>query len=247
MKKTPHAFGVRLAGRVRACLVLAAVIASQACASDGLPLSSAPPGAAARADVEDTGASDEVRQLANWILDANNHRGLPFLIVDKKQAMVFAFDADGRVRGMAPVLLGVAVGDDSVPGIGERKLSTIQPHERTTPAGRFVAALDRNVHGVEILWVDYEAAISLHRVVAGKPQERRAQRLASPTPLDNRVSYGCINVPVAFFDQVVRPAFKGTNGIVYVLPETRSARAVFGSYDVAQRRREQAAVQPTAP
>ena len=50
----------------------------------------------------------------------------------------------------------------------------------------------------------------------------------SPTPLDNRISFGCINVPAAFFDRVIRPAFKGTNGIVYVLPETRAAREVFG-------------------
>jgi len=69
-------------------------------------------------------------------------------------------------------------------------------------------------------------------VIAGTPKERRAQRLASPSPDDNRVSYGCINVPVHFFDAVVKPAFTGTNGIVYVLPETRPARVVFGSYDV---------------
>jgi hypothetical protein len=33
-----------------------------------------------------------------------------------------------------------------------------------------------------------------------------------------------------FFENVVRPAFTKTNGIVYVLPETRSAREVFTSY-----------------
>ena len=111
-------------------------------------------------------------------------------------------------------------------------MSSIRPEERTTPAGRFVAALDRNAHGKEILWVDYDAAISMHPVVTSKPEERRAQRLATPTPLDNRISYGCINVPAKFFDNVVRPAFFGTNGIVYVLPETRPARDVFASYDV---------------
>lgn len=181
-------------------------------------------------------ASDEARQLVDWILDANDHRGLPFLVIDKKQAMVFAFHPDGRLRGMAPALLGMAVGDDSAPGIGQRKLSAILPGERTTPAGRFVAALDYNLHGVEILWVDYDAAISLHRVVKGTPNERRAARLASPSPLDNRVSYGCINVPARFFDDVVKPAFTGSNGIVYVLPETRTAQAVFGAYDLGQHR-----------
>ena len=65
--------------------------------------------------------------------------------------------------------------------------------------------------------------------------ERRAQRLATATPLDNRISYGCINIPVAFYDKVLHPAFAGTNGIVYVLPETKTAREVFASYDVEER------------
>ncbi|QBQ39602.1 hypothetical protein E1742_25080 [Pseudoduganella plicata] len=189
-------------------------------------------GPPARADFGNVTPSAEARQLADWIVDSDNHRRLPFIIVDKQYATAYAFHADGVLRGAAPVLLGLAIGDDSVPGIGERKLSAIRPEERTTPAGRFVAALDRNLHGTEILWVDYDAAISLHRVVTTAPKERRAERLASPTPLDNRVSYGCINVPRDFFDRVVGPAFKGTNGIVYVLPENRSAQEVFGSYDV---------------
>jgi hypothetical protein len=157
---------------------------------------------------------------------------MPFVIVDKTQAQVFVFDADGRLRGSAPALLGLARGDDAIPGIGNRALTSIRPEERTTPAGRFVAALDRNIHGMEILWVDYDNAISMHPVITTKPEERRAERLATATPLDNRISYGCINVPVKFFENVVHAAFTGTNGIVYVLPETRPAHTVFGSYEV---------------
>jgi hypothetical protein len=146
--------------------------------------------------------------------------------------MVYVFNADGRLRGAAPALLGLAHGDDSVPGIGKRKLATILPEERTTPAGRFVASLDRNLHGGEILWVDYENAISLHPVITTDPTEHRAQRLASPSPLDNRISYGCINVPVAFFHRVIHAAFARTNGVVYVLPEVRPVSEVFSNYDV---------------
>lgn len=188
-------------------------------------------------------ASQDARQVADWVVDSGDNRGIPFMIVDKKEAKVFVFHADGLLRGAAPALLGLALGDDSVPGIGNRKLSTILPDERTTPAGRFVAALDRNLHGGEILWVDYDAAISLHPVITTNPKEQRAQRLASPSVLDNRISYGCINVPAEFFKNVVSAAFKGTNGIVYVLPETRSSRQVFASYDVDERERSMAAGQ----
>ncbi len=196
-----------------------------------------------RANFELERASREARHVADWVVDSGDNRRLPFAIVDKKDAKVFVFDADGRIRGAAPALLGLSRGDDSVPGIGDRAMSSIRPEERTTPAGRFVASLDRNLHGDEILWVDYDGAVSMHRVVKGTLKDRRAERLATPTPLDNRISYGCINVPVKFFDNVVYPAFFGTNGIVYVLPETKSASKVFASYDVEERARAQTASQ----
>jgi hypothetical protein len=109
------------------------------------------------------------------------------------------------------------------------------PATRTTPGGRFVAALGMDTHGKDVVWVDYEAAVSIHRVINTKPKERRLQRLATPTPLDNRISYGCINVPVRFYEQVVKPAFTGRDGIVYVLPETRPVLEMFGAYDVETR------------
>lgn len=177
-------------------------------------------------------SSPESRKLAGWVMDSADNGKLPFIIIDKVNARVFVFDAQGQLRGASSALLGLAVGDDSVPGIGQRKLSSIRPAERTTPAGRFVASLDRDIHGKEVLWVDYDTAVSLHPVVKGTPKERRAERLASPSPLDKRISYGCINVPVGFYEKVVSSTFTGTNGIVYVLPETRSAQEVFGSYDV---------------
>jgi hypothetical protein len=190
-----------------------------------------------RANFKRERASHEARHVADWVVDSGDNRSLPFVIVDKTNAKVFVFYANGRLRGASSALLGQARGDDSVPGIGNRNIESIRPEERTTPAGRFVAALDRNLRGDDILWVDYDAAISMHRVITTRPEERRLQRLATPTPLDKRISYGCINVPAKFYDNVVRPAFTGTNGIVYVLPETRSAREVFGSYDVEERAR----------
>ncbi|MDB5866097.1 MAG: hypothetical protein JWO70_3903 [Betaproteobacteria bacterium] len=229
-----------------ACAPHAAV--AQDAAQGAAALSTGSPAIAAprhqRADFGRERASSDARHTADWVVDSGDNLRLPFIVVDKIEAKVFVFDGDGRLRGAAAALLGSARGDDSVPGIGDRELSTILPEERTTPAGRFVAALDRNLRGEEILWVDYETSISLHRVVRGKPTDRRKQRLATPTPLDNRISYGCINVPAKFYDTVVIPTFTGTSGIVYVLPETRSSREVFASYDVEERARLQMAVEP---
>ncbi|MEO5671416.1 MAG: hypothetical protein ABIR26_12045 [Ramlibacter sp.] len=217
--------------------VVCALLASPAMAAADPAAATATPEvtigpAVIRANFAQEVASADAQELANWVLATSNHGTLPFMIIDKVQAKVFVFDRKGQLLGTTTALIGLAIGDDSVPGIGNRPLSSIRPHERTTPAGRFVASLARDHKGEELLWVDYDTSVSLHPVVKGHPSERRAQRLASPSPKDHRITYGCINVPVKFYETVVNPTFTGTNGIVYILPETRSARQVFGSYDV---------------
>lgn len=182
--------------------------------------------AAERADFKGEQASGPAREVADWVVTSRDNHGLPFVIVDKIEARVFVFDGHGVSAGSAPALLGIGPGDDSAPGIGKRKLAAIPPAERTTPAGRFQASLGEDFEQ-DILWVDYATALSLHRVIVGKPSDRRHTRLVSPSPLDNRISFGCINVPARFYDQVVAPAFKGTVGMVYILPETKPLAAVF--------------------
>ncbi len=193
---------------------------------------SAATGSSMRADFGSEPASKDARFIADWVVHSGDNQGLTFAIVDKEQAKVFVFYPNGRLRGAAPVLIGLARGDDSVPGIGDRELSDMPPEVRTTPAGRFMASLGQNASGKEVLWVDYDAAISMHRVINTNPKERRPHRLQTPTPLDNRISYGCINAPIKFFDDVVSPAFSGSHGIVYVLPEVKPLRKVFAAYDV---------------
>jgi hypothetical protein len=171
-------------------------------------------------------ASGDVHRMADWVAASGDNRGLPFMIVDKRGAKVFLFDTHSRILGAAPALLGLGRGDDSVAGIGRRRLATMGRGERTTPAGRFEAALGYDLEQ-DVLWIDYDAALSLHRVIVGKPSDHRHERLASATPLDNRISYGCINVPASFYDRIVVPAFRGTVGIVYILPETRTLADVF--------------------
>ncbi len=183
-----------------------------------------------RADLKTVNMSQNARNFADWVLDAADNAGMPFIIIDKIDAAVFVFDPDGQLRGSAPALLGLARGDHSFPGIGDRHLSAIRPEERTTPAGRFVGSLGHNSDGSNVLWVDHGKAVSLHRVITDHPRERRLQRLATVTPKDNRISYGCINVPARFFDDVVRPVFAGTTGIIYVLPEDQPYSEVFESY-----------------
>ena len=198
------------------------------------PVQSEPPRMYRHADFGAESASADARSIADWIADSGDNQGLPFAIVDKVDARVFVFEPAARLIGASPALLGLARGDESVPGIGEKSLAQITPGERTTPAGRFVAEPGVNLKGERIVWVDYDAGLSMHAVRSHVSSERRLQRLASATPSDNRISYGCINVPRDFFRSVVAPAFEHTRGIVYVLPETQPARVVFGAYEVPE-------------
>jgi hypothetical protein len=219
LRSTP--VSLRVAAAV--CCALAAVPAPAALA--GAPV-------APHAEFGRAAASPDAHRLADWIVEAGDNAGRPFFIVDKRRARLYAFDAAGHLNGDAPVLLGLARGDETVPGIGDKKIADIKPEERTTPAGRFVAEFGQSSsRGEDVVWVDYDAAVSMHRVVTSNPKERRLQRLATPTAKDNRISYGCINLPKAFYETYVGPLVAQTRTIVYVLPETRPARQVFAFLD----------------
>ena len=170
----------------------------------------------------------DAAKLFDSVAHSGDNGKLPFMIIDKRRAHLWVFDRSGRLQGETPVLLGLARGDHTVPGIGDKKLAEISREERTTPAGRFLAEVGMNARGEDVVWVDYESGVSMHRVLTTNQKERRAHRLATPTAADNRVSYGCINVPHAFYENVVSATVRGGYSVVYVLPESRPLHSVFG-------------------
>ena len=174
-------------------------------------------------------ASNEVVAVAAWSIRSGDHGELPFAIVDKHAARVYVFGADGKLKGEAPVLIGQAVGDHAEPFKGDRELSSIPPPERTTPAGRFLAAWGNATKGRKVLWVDYPTAVSIHPLASVAEGEHREERMASPEPDDNRITFGCINVPPEFFETVIRPTFARA-GIFYVLPETKPLKQAFPGF-----------------
>ena len=184
---------------------------------------------AAETAADTASISGEAREVARWVTASGDNQARPYAIVDKKGARLLVFSRDGVLQGQSPILLGAARGDDSVPGIGERPMSAIRPEERTTPAGRFVSEPGVNTKGEDIVWVDYDAAVSMHRVRAVDPKQRRLERLASATVDDNRISYGCINIPAAFYDAQIKPVFGQAPAVVYVLPETRPVATLLQS------------------
>ena len=172
-------------------------------------------------------ASEEVKRVARWVIESADNAGLPYLLIDKVNAQVLAFNRAGQFQGATPALLGMARGDRLL-APNTATMAQMPPQVRITPAGRFVSRLAIDSHGKELLVLDYDASISLHAVVKGTPKEHRAERLQSTTAQDNRISFGCINVPATFYATVVSASFTGTKGVVYVLPETSPAGELFG-------------------
>jgi len=173
--------------------------------------------------------SDTVIELAGWVAATKDSQGYPFAVIDKAAAQILVFGGDGRLRGAAPGLFGSAIGDHSAPGVAGLALREIPGRDRTTPAGRFVGGFGPSIDAGRVLWVDYDSSVSMHPTATGVPAERRAERLASPSPDDNRVTHGCINVSPEFYEAVVRPTFE-RGGLFYILPDKASLAETFPEF-----------------
>jgi len=175
------------------------------------------------------GQSEAVTRLLLWIAESGDNQGIPFIVLDKLNAQIFVFDADGRSLGTAPALIGIARGDDAAPGVGNRSLASIPVEQRTTPAGRFIAKFGPARGHPPVLWIDYANAISLHPVVTANKKEHRLQRIKSASTEDHRISFGCINVPAQFYAEVVKSLFsdRKSKAVAYILPDTKPLTEVF--------------------
>jgi hypothetical protein len=184
------------------------------------------------ADFGEEAAPPDVVHVANWVSYTRDNKKKAFVLIDKKEAQLYVFDPRGKLRSRTPVLLGKAVGDDAAPGIGNKPMSKMTEDEKTTPAGRFLAAPGKNTKGEDIIWIDYDTAVSMHRLRKVSAEQKRAERMSTDDPSDNRISYGCVNVPAKFYDGVLKPTVVKQGAFVYVLPETRTPQKQFGSFDI---------------
>lgn len=198
------------------------------------PVLPAPAPASRLADFGAETPSPEALHVANWAVFTGDNKKKAIIMLDKKAARAYVFEPDGKLKASTPILLGASIRDENPPGIGDKPLAAVKPDEKVTAAGRYIAEPGINAAGEDVIWIDYNAALSMHRVRPLVKEERRLERLASQTIEDNRISFGCVNFPVAFYEGVLSPTVKTKGAVIYVLPETRTPQQVFGSYDVTQ-------------
>jgi hypothetical protein len=154
--------------------------------------------------------------------------GRPFAIVDKRQATLSVYAADGRLIGRTAALLGLTPGDAEPASARGKAPAALAMHERVTPAGRFEAIPGRNLSGERVVWFNYDANLAIHRLRPAAAAQRRPERLVSANAQDHRITLGCVVVDPAFFDDVVLPTLGNGPSLVYILPE-RDPRIAAGS------------------
>lgn len=148
--------------------------------------------------------TSEVRQLAQRAVFSQDHRGLPFLVVDKVRARLFAFDANGDLLASTPVLLGASHAD--------------APGSAATPAGRFEAYRPSQAPDGGLRWVSPNGELLLRGADSVLTPGRAMQRLASPQLEDRRISDGSLHVSPAFFQRYLA-GLRTQRSVAYVLPE----------------------------
>jgi len=210
-------------------LALSLACSDMAIAQEGPSIEAAPATEAVDMLPTGQGVSQTVIDLAGWIKATNDTVGYPFAVIDKANAQILVFDGNGKLRGAAPALFGIDQGDYSDPSVAKYALKDIPQGQRTTPAGRFIGGYGPSLDAGRVLWIDFDTAVSIHPTATGVKSERRPEPLASPSPEDNRITNGCINVDPDFYARVIKPTFE-KGGLFFVLPEVMDLAEVFPEF-----------------
>lgn len=92
--------------------------------------------------------------------------------------------------------------------------------DNITPAGSFpiTKMISWRLNEPMLVFIQGRSSVAaIHPLWMGNPDQKRIQRLKSPTPTDNRITGGCINVDATFFYTVLNHLPDGT--ILTILPE----------------------------
>lgn len=160
-------------------------------------------------------ARERFEEMAEW--------PEPYVLIDKPNATGYIIGADHRVQATFPVLLGRERGDQ--PNTVNVKIDSPSARGATTPAGMFRLSRERLT---EKDFEEYNDNIfrlegpgtggnSIHETWRGELTSRE-HALATPTPEDNRVSWGCVNISKGVFETHVKQLPSGT--VVWITPET---------------------------
>ena len=152
------------------------------------------------------------------IVGQNDNQGKQFIVADKQAGTLTMYTASGQQITSTPALFGKTEGDSvSSKNTPSGRFEAKQANVRTEGYGGSAQVLTQNGQNLQLGGSSY----AIHRVYTKYASENRQGRLDTPTATDNRISLGCINVPVDFYDTYLN---SDQDTVVYVMPETDAGR-----------------------
>ena len=152
------------------------------------------------------------------IVAQNDNQGKQFIVADKQAGTLTMYTASGQQITSTPALFGKTAGDSvSSKNTPSGRFETKQANVSTEGYGGSAQVLTQNGQNLQLGGSSY----AIHRVYTKYASENRQGRLDTPTATDNRISLGCINVPVDFYDTYLN---SDQATVVYVMPETDAGR-----------------------
>lgn len=171
--------------------------------------------------------ASEARGVYEAVAPVAKAEGKGFLIADKPNGVIHAFDKNGAYLASSDALYGKATGDVLTAESMAKTTEQMTDADRVTPAGTFrgqIADAADYAGGKGMVLTDSKGdpigGVGVHAIYLGNAAEARPARLASTTAADNKISFGCINTSNEFFLEKVLPnedQFDG--GFVFVMPD----------------------------
>lgn len=115
----------------------------------------------------------------------NEGNGSAFMVVDKPNAMVYAYSKEGKLLGKSVALTGKAFGD--VMPATTKSLNDFTDADKVTPAGKFTGQFSFSEEYGSIVSLaetnDGSAFVAVHRTYLGTPSEKELKDLTQQLPL----------------------------------------------------------------
>lgn len=133
----------------------------------------------------------------------------PTVTADKKAGTITVYYPDTQTQLTQPALFGKVISNE----LNKKNYDLPGKFDGITPAGTFplTKIYSWQLNEDMLVYIRGKSSVgAIHPLWMKNPRQQRVERLRSPSPDDNRVTGGCINVDRDFFYNVLTKLPQGT-------------------------------------